>query len=293
MNKVNYDQTEGFPLDVNILDFGQKANQISQQLGEIIAPLAIVLGCIENGNNIGDGVVYIDGELLPFKGGLKQNQLRIVETVESREFENGNSKDVLITRYATFGIGATKSYNWSDLYRLKNLKEIEANIAQRVLTTEFTKLKTRVETLEIYSRPFSNGNGAVLFLRPANEIPEGWEEVTDLRGRMPMGLNPDDSALNSVLNNNTGGSAKKTISKANLPAVGIGYKDAYYIENNGTSSTLGGRIYLNGTYYGSSSSDNNNNYLYYRDAVTDNLGNGETLDVLNPYRIVIFIKPKA
>ena len=38
MNKVNYDQTEGFPLDVNILDFGQKANQISQQLGEIIAP---------------------------------------------------------------------------------------------------------------------------------------------------------------------------------------------------------------------------------------------------------------
>ena len=57
MNRVNYDQTEGFPLDVNILDFGQKANQITQQLGEIIAPLAIVKGCLENGNNVGDGLV--------------------------------------------------------------------------------------------------------------------------------------------------------------------------------------------------------------------------------------------
>ena len=106
MNRVNYDQTEGFPLDVNILDFGQKANQITQQLGEIIAPLAIIKGCIVNGNNVSDGVVYVNGEILPFKGGLKQNVVRIVEKAENRFFENGSSKPVLITRYATFGAGA-------------------------------------------------------------------------------------------------------------------------------------------------------------------------------------------
>ena len=64
MDRVQFIQTEGFPWDVNILNFAQNATQISQNLGEIIAPLAIVKGCIENGNNVSDGLVYINGELI-------------------------------------------------------------------------------------------------------------------------------------------------------------------------------------------------------------------------------------
>ncbi|MDH1602555.1 hypothetical protein [Empedobacter sp. GD03739] len=288
MNRVNYDQTEGFPLDVNILDFGQKANQITQQLGEIIAPLAIIKGCVQNGNNVSDGIVCINGEMLPFKGGLKQDVVRIVETAENRVFENGSSKPVLITRYATFGAGADFGYAWGQFHRGLTIKKIEEKLNDK---TDFNKLVERVNKLEVFARPFSSGFGAVLFLRPAAEIPEGWEEVTDLRGRMPIGQNPDDANLSSVLENFLGGSKTKAIYKSNLPAEGVAYKDAYYIEN-ATNGGLDGTIYVGENKFGSNKSDNDNNRLFYRNATTDNLGNGVELDVMNPYRIVIFIKPK-
>ena len=287
MDKVIYDQTEGFPLDVNILDFGQKANQITQQLGEIIAPLAIVKGCLENGNNVGDGLVYVNGELLPFKGALKQNVVRIVESSEPRVFENGNSKPVLVTRYATFGAGAGTTYNYTDFYRTPTIKQIDEKINDK---TAFNKLVERVNKLEVFARPFVTGFGAVLFLRPANEIPEGWEEVTDLRGRFPIGANPDDPNLVNVLENYLGGSKTKEIHKSNLPATGVGYQDAYYVEKS-TESALDGTIYIGEGKFGSNGSDKDNNRLFYRNATTDNLGQGVEMDVMNPYRIVLFIKP--
>lgn len=195
MNKVNYDQTEGFPLDVNILDFGQKANQISQQLGEIIAPLAIVKGCVENGNNISDGLVYIDGELMPFKGGLKQNQILIVESFEQREFENGASKDVLITRYATFGIGATKSYNWADFHRSVSNKEITKRLVHQGFIQDF--------------------------YGDISKIPLGWylcdgtNGTPDLRGIFVVGYDSRATDYNQV--GKTGGAKDVTLTVNQMP----------------------------------------------------------------------------
>ena len=287
MDRVQFIQTEGFPWDVNILNFAQNATQISQQLGEIIAPLAIVKGCIENGNNVSDGLVYINGELLPFKGALKQEKIRIVEQAEQRELENGVKFNCLITRYATFGAGAGTTYNYADFYRAPTIKQIDEKINDK---TAFNKLVERVNKLEIFARPFVTGFGAVLFLRPANEIPEGWEEVTDLRGRFPIGSNPDDPNLVNVLENYLGGSKTKQIYKSNLPATGVGYQDAYYVEKS-TESGLDGSIYIGEGKFGSNGSDKDNNRLFYRNATTENLGQGIEMDVMNPYRIVLFIKP--
>ncbi|GGE89498.1 hypothetical protein SAMN05443634_10498 [Chishuiella changwenlii] len=178
MNKVEYNQTEGFPLDVNILDFGQKANQISQELGHIIAPLAIVSGCTENSNNISDGVVFIEGELLPFKGGLKQDNIRVVEEIEKREFENGVQKDVLITRFATFGIGAVKTYKWSDFYRSITIKEIEKRLVHPGFIQDY--------------------------YGDINKIPVGWylcdgqNGTPDLRGLFTVGYDDRNAEYNQV-----------------------------------------------------------------------------------------------
>lgn len=195
MNKVEYNQTEGFPLDVNILDFGQKANQISQQLGGIIAPLAIVNGCIENGNNISDGLVYIDGELLPFKGGLKQSSVRIVEQPEARIFENGTSKDVLITRYATFGIASGTSYNWSNFHRSISIKEIE----KRLIHIGFIQD----------------------FYGDVSKIPAGWflcngeNGTPDLRGMFIVGYDPANADYITI--GNTGGAKDVTLTIDQMP----------------------------------------------------------------------------
>lgn len=196
MDKVIYDQTEGFPLDVNILDFGQKANQITQQLGEIIAPLAIVKGCLENGNNVGDGLVYINGELLPFKGALKQNVVRIVEVSESRVFENGNSKPVLVTRYATFGAGAGTSYNWADFHRPMSIKEIQKRL-----------MPVGCIVLDYYGRIEDIPSGYVLC--------NGENGTPDLRGMFIVGYDPENADYNAI--SNTGGANEITLTTEQMP----------------------------------------------------------------------------
>ncbi|MDM1550670.1 hypothetical protein [Empedobacter falsenii] len=196
MDKVIYDQTEGFPLDVNILDFGQKANQITQQLGEIIAPLAIVKGCVENGNNVGDGLVYINGELLPFKGALKQNVVRIVETSESRVFENGNSKPVLVTRYATFGAGAGTTYNWSDFYRPMSIKEIQKRL-----------MPVGCIVLDYYGRIEDIPSGYVLC--------NGENGTPDLSGMFIVGYDPANTDYNAI--GKKGGLKEVTLTTEQMP----------------------------------------------------------------------------
>ena len=289
MNRINIQQTGGFPLETDTLNAMQNAYDIFNSLGNIIAPLAIIKGCEILGNSVANGVVYINGEVVEFRGGQAGATVIIREETQNKNFENGENKLVCRTRYATFGSSVqTTNYPWSDFHRPKTLQQLEAEKAEKAT---LDNIVTRVKKLEVFARPFSSGFGAVLFLRPAAEIPEGWEEVTDLRGRMPIGQNPDDANLSSVLENFLGGSKTKQIYKSNLPAEGIGYKDAYYIEN-ATTGGLDGTIYVGENKFGSNKSDNDNNRLFYRNATTDNLGNGVELDVMNPYRIVIFIKPK-
>jgi len=45
MNRINIQQTGGFPLETDTLNAMQNAYDIFNSLGNIIAPLAIVKGC--------------------------------------------------------------------------------------------------------------------------------------------------------------------------------------------------------------------------------------------------------
>ena len=270
MNKVEYNQTEGFPLDVNILDFGQKANQISQELGHIIAPLAIVSGCTENSNNISDGVVFIEGELLPFKGGLRQENIRVVEEIEKREFENGVQKDVLITRFATFGIGAVKTYKWSDFHRPKTLKALQSEKAEKNI---LDNLIERVNKLEVLARPLSDGGSMMFWNKPANQIPIGWKEAENWREKIPMSWNPDKALFAGI--GNTGGNLEQTIQ---LAATGWSVGAAIA----GGSKPSGQLVVTNGQREIGESFESISNATGFKSS---------TISTLSPYRIVIFIEP--
>lgn len=235
MNRVNYDQTEGFPLDVNILDFGQKANQITQQLGEIIAPLAIIKGCVQNGNNVSDGIVCINGEMLPFKGGLKQDVVRIVETAENRVFENGSSKPVLITRYATFGAGADFGYAWGQFHRPMKIAEIEKRLVHVGFVQDF--------------------------YGDINSIPAGWHlcdgtnGTPDLRKMFVVGYDPRDADYNAI--GKTGGAKEVTLTVNQMPA----HKHSGTTANGGEHSHSVERIHpYNGTNIGGGFDGGNNGF---------------------------------
>ena len=71
MDNIKFNQTGGFPLDTDILGAMQTSYGLFNQLGSLAGDLTILAGCEEVGNNVSEGIVFIAGEVLPFKGGTK------------------------------------------------------------------------------------------------------------------------------------------------------------------------------------------------------------------------------
>lgn len=128
MNIINFNQVGGFPFSTNILAKLQTAFSIFNALGNIVGELTIISGCEVAGDNVGNGVVYINGEVIEFRGGLAQTKVIIKEDVESLLFENQNSYPVVKTRYATFGTGVS-AINWVDFKRGFATKDIIETLA--------------------------------------------------------------------------------------------------------------------------------------------------------------------
>ncbi|MDD2675380.1 MAG: hypothetical protein PHF81_10915 [Flavobacterium sp.] len=123
MNTINFNQVGGFPFSTNILAKLQTAFSIFNALGNIVGDLTIISGCEVAGDNVGNGVVYINGEVIEFRGGLAQTKVIIKEDVETLLFENQNSYPVVKNRYATFGSGVN-AINWVDFKRGFATKDI-------------------------------------------------------------------------------------------------------------------------------------------------------------------------
>lgn len=125
MNKINFNQTGGFPLSTNILDAMQSAYAIFNQLGSLAGNKAIISGCEQLGNTVADGVIFLNGEILPFKGGAIGTSVIIKEESESRVFEDGATKPVIFKKYATFGSSTPeKTFVWADFKRVDNLLDL-------------------------------------------------------------------------------------------------------------------------------------------------------------------------
>lgn len=143
MDKINFNQTGGFPLTTDVLNAMQNAYDVFNSLGSITGNLTIISGCEQVGSNVSSGVVYINGELLPFKGGVKQDKVIIVESETSYQFEDGSTKDVLFERTAQFGVG-TNSISWADFKRYypyqaihKEIKWVGRDVTQQELPSNW------------------------------------------------------------------------------------------------------------------------------------------------------------
>ena len=208
MNIVRYKQTGGFPLDTNNLDFLQNSFHILNTLGNLAGDMVVISGCEITGNTVSNGVVYVNKEVLEFRGGSLSTNVFIKEEAVSGTFEDGSFKPIEITRYVTFGSSTPeKTFKWEDFKRVDNL------IQQGVKNADFEK---RIKALENKKSPVPIGLIAI-WGKPASEpIPEGWKECTDLRGRMPLGWNPDDTDFSELLKND--GEKTHQLTIAEMPA---------------------------------------------------------------------------
>jgi hypothetical protein len=217
MNKLNLTHEAGYPFDVNFLAFMQNAYSLFNNLGHLAGNKVIVSGCEQTGNTLSAGTVFINGELFPFEGGAKDSTVFIKELTNEVTFEDGFLRPLEIIRSVAFGRSVPeKTFNWEDFQRVTNLQDLGKN---KTDNTETEKLLKRIEKLEKQKQAVPIGLIA-LWGKPANEIPAGWREYVNLRGKMPIGLDPDyvkkpedsqDYALNQLLKQGGERSHKLTI----------------------------------------------------------------------------------
>lgn len=284
MNKLNFSNTGGFPFDTNILDFMQDSYNLLNAIGEIAGNLTILKGCTVTGTSVSDGVVFINGEVLAFKGGTGSKVI-IKEDVTQLPFEDGSSKDVEKVRYATFGLAST-SFLWSDFTR-----------AQRAIVPR----------------------GLISMWSGAN-IPAGWalcngeNGTPDLQNRFIMGAS-DQSTIGT-----TGGLKEVTLTADQMPqhshaaTISEGgehshqFKNYYYVERNDYSDGRGGSAYKYEAIekgVGSHSTDSDNNRVFYKNMDTSNeeshshnitignKGGGEAYENRPPYFALAYIMFKG
>ena len=156
MNKTNFVQTGGFPLNTERLEELEKAYSIFNAYGALAGDLTIISGCVTTGSNVSDGYVYISGELFPFRAAAvtPTSTVIIVEQKINRPFESSEIKTVHTLRYATFGTAET-SWLWSDFARPFETKQIPDNlltqlqaIGGKAESTTVTALNNKVAALE-------------------------------------------------------------------------------------------------------------------------------------------------
>ncbi|EGV44439.1 hypothetical protein BZARG_797 [Bizionia argentinensis JUB59] len=222
MNKQNFLQTGGFPLETDTLNAMQEAYSVFNALGELAGNKAIIKGCVVSGSTTTDGVVYINGEVFKFVGGQTQSRVKILETSTSKEFEDGSTNAVHFERYVTFASG-TGSISWAEFAKLTTLREL----SRRLLPA---------------------GTNPQLYSGSVNNIPSGWQlcdgtnGTENLKGSFIVGYDPNDSDYNAI---GKVGGTKKVTPSGNLDSRSINVtvpRDGWSTFGSGLGAVKSGRI---------------------------------------------------
>ena len=123
MNRIDFSHSGGFPLDTDTLNFLQTSfTHPIKELTKLGGDNYIISGVTDDGAKTTDGWVVIKGEIMPFKGDLKQSTIVIVTNAQTVDFENQAEREVYFTRYATFGV-SLDSIPFASLARMHDLQQ--------------------------------------------------------------------------------------------------------------------------------------------------------------------------
>jgi hypothetical protein len=241
----------------------------------------IISGCAIVEENITPGMMYIDGELCEFSGspGTGATKIKKQISVTNLPFKNGSNLPVF---RATKAIVAIDGVALSDFIRIQTVKNLAwDNIREKpegiVLDPNFgipdTKtLIQRIMALE--GRPLANvpiGLVAIWGL-PEDDIPDGWVAHYPLAGRLPIGKDTEDSDFDSTVGvGSVGGSKTATLTEANNGP----HTHGLNVVRLNVSEPAGSE----GVFRGDS-----------EDEQTGTSGEGEAFSIMNPYKVVDYIR---
>ncbi len=146
MNYLETSVLNGFPLSASTVKFLQEMVYNVQMLSALGGVNYILSGCTEASGVVSDGMVCVNGEVMPFRGSAVGSHVVVVENVTPRTFKDagGNfySSPYYRERYACFGT-ASIQYLWTDFEKneasnalIKRMRLAEGNItaAQTAIT---------------------------------------------------------------------------------------------------------------------------------------------------------------
>lgn len=188
---INFLQTGGVPLTADLMAVIMDAISTYNVLGDLAGNLTILSGCVLNGQNVSPGVVIVDGDVLYFEGGNIYSTVYIHTETTTETFQDQVDKILIEKKTVKFGTGSI-NYNWDDFTRLETLKEIQVKVNNCVTIQQFNILKADVEVLKVKTAPIVNGGIVWPWFKPKDEIPAGWKECVDIRGKVIVGLDPND-----------------------------------------------------------------------------------------------------
>jgi len=294
MKHIDFTQAGGFPLELKTLATMQNAYfQILQMVvGHFDLPNTgsfIISGCEVTSGAITSGMLYIDGTLCPFATtttGDATTKIAKIETIEDAPFENGNNLPVYFDYEAVVnsnGVALSQFVRLPKVAELVNVlpswNSLQGIPSGLVIDPNYSSIATRLAELEKKAAVFQQGGGMVLWNKPANQIPTGWAEVVNWRGRMPIGMdatlvggqlaNPEFSTLGAF-----GGQKERAV---NMPVDG-------YNVNSETNGPPAGRMIV------STGQNEDGEYLESIGKASTTQPIQTTINIMNPYRVVLFIE---
>ena len=209
MNRINFTARENFPLSSDTMEMMQQMIGLSANMASLGGSNYILSGCVDDGTNVSNGVIVVNGELLLFEGGAKKAKITIQQTSRTLTAFGVEYPEAYVFRTAKFS--ETGEYNWSDFVQVLTNKQLQQRI-ELIRGDEPGTVKMWAGRIDRVPSEYKLCNGDLLSVE---EFPELFENLgvsfggngtnnfalPDLRSRFVVGYdsqNPDYNAINST-----------------------------------------------------------------------------------------------
>ncbi|SFW12947.1 hypothetical protein [Chitinophaga sancti] len=221
MNKIEQlTNLGGFPMTQYTLAFMQSSyHDALAGLSKMIGNAVIVSGMEEVGNNVADGWISYEGELLPFVGGPKLDTWIVEELMESRLFADQVTRNVYFTKRARFGSGGIAYGNLQRIETLLSLRDTIANL-KASFTQQLGSLWKKGDVIQVdcdtkYILENFDSTGLGKNERAGWAICNGFNNTNNRMGKFPIGYDPSRMDYNAP--GKTGGVESVTLSMDQMP----------------------------------------------------------------------------
>lgn len=122
MDSINFYSGNNFPQYREALAKMQNMTHLVADIAGLGGRNFILSGCVLNDDKVSDGVIVINGEMMPFKGSVKKDKITIEEKRDDVTALNVVYPETYITRIAKFSDDG--EYRWSDFMQVPTNLEL-------------------------------------------------------------------------------------------------------------------------------------------------------------------------